>query len=159
MKRAVKISRIVTCATAALYTAFVCYLCGQMAYRYCVKILMDDSGAYYSDVSGITPEAVPHIVAGAVLLLLGAASIVLLFRRGRLSACLSGGAAVACAMLGMCTDTKLAEVMFARYTLGMDRLNWDVEALLSFKPMAARFCILAAVVYVVLCLVAYRKKN
>ncbi|MBQ9080733.1 MAG: hypothetical protein IJY27_06650 [Clostridia bacterium] len=159
MNQAVKISRIVTCIAAALYTAFVCYLCGQMAYRYCVKILMDDAGAYYSDVSGITREAVPHIVVGAVLLLLGAVSIVLLFRRGRLSACLSGGASVACAILGMCIDTKLAEVMFARYTLGMDRLNWDVEALLSFKSMAARFCILATVVYVVLCLIAHRKQK
>ena len=159
MKISVKISRIVTCVAVALCTIFVCYLCGQSVYYFTFRILKADSGAYYSEVSSVPPEAVPHIVVGVALLLLGAASIVLLFRRGRLSACLSGGAAVACAILGMCTDTKLAEVMFARYTLGMDRLNWGVEALLSFKPMAARFCILAAVVYVVSCLIAYRKQK
>lgn len=155
MKLAVKISRIVTCVAVTLYTIFVCYLCGQSVYYFTFRILKADSGAYYSEVSSVPPEAVPHIVVGVALLLLGAASIVLMFRRGRLSACLSGGAAVACAVLGMCIDTMLAEVMFVRYKLGIA----DLDAWLYVKPMAAYLCICAAVVYIVLYLVAYRKQK
>ncbi len=154
MKKTVKISRIVTCVAVALYTLLTCYHVAQNV-RYACYRITPVGEEYVMGFDSVPPEAVPHIVVGVALLLLGAASIVLLFRRGRLSACLSGGAAVACAALGMCIDTKLAEVMFVRYKLGIT----DLDACLSVKPMAAWFCALAAVVYVALCLIAYRKQK
>ena len=155
MKNAVKISRIVTCISVSLYTAFVCWLCGKSAYYACYRMVPVGDGAHDLATVGITREAVPYIGVGVAVLLLGIASVVLLFRRGRLSAWLSGGAAVACAAVGMGVDTVLAESMFARYTLGIT----DLEAGLCVKPVAAWLCILTAVVYTVLRLVELRKNN
>ena len=159
MKRTVNILRVAACVSVSLYTVFACYLCGQTANYSCMKILVDENGAYYAATGGITREAVPFIVVAAVLVLLGVASVVLMFRRGRLATCLSGAAAVVSAILGMCTDTRLAEIMFARYTLGLTNLRWDSGVLLSFKPMTADLCICATVVYVILFLIAYRKQR
>lgn len=159
MKRVVRILRIVACAAVSLYTVYTCYLCGQMAYTCCMDIRIDESGAYYAAVSGITREAVPYIAVAAVLLLLGIASVVLMFRRGWLAAILSGATAVATAILGMCTNTMLCEIMFARYTLGVARSSRGADAWILFKPMTALFCICAAVGYVILYFIAYRQQR
>ena len=151
MNKIVNIFRIVTCISVSLYTALACWLCGKTAYYACYRMVPVGDGAHDLATVGITREAVPYIVVGVAVLLLGVASIVLLFRRGRLSACLSGGAAVACALLGMCIDTMLAETMLARYTLGIT----DLEAGLCVKPVAAWLCILTAVVYTVLRLIEH----
>ncbi len=158
MKISVKISRIVTCVLTSLYTLLMCYHVAQNV-RYACYRITPAGEEYVMGFDSITSVAWFYIASGVALLALCVVTVIFLFRKGWLSALIATLSVTTSAICGMCLNTTLAE-----FTLWREFMRWlSVEdalaASLSVKPMAAYLCICAAVVYVVLCLVAYRKKN
>ena len=148
MKYAVKISRIIMCVIVSLYTVYVCGHVGYSAYMRTMKITAQGDDTHGYVLGNFMEDAGGFAAFGLLLLMLGALSVFLLFRT-------SGRAAVGCALcaiigaiLGGQLNTQLSEYMFTRYQLSM--LNISMEQTLAFKPLLARLCIYAAVLYVVL---------
>lgn len=160
MKTAVKISRILMCVIVSFYTLYVCGHTVHTAYYKCAVMGVSD-GAMYMEWGMLNKEGLLYFIMATLLLLLGAASVFLLFRHSLAAAISSGVCAMACAWLGMFSNIELSEFMFLRYQLALPR--FPVELLRLIKPLLAQLCIDAAVLYIVLYLVVYyhqhRKEN
>ena len=158
MKTSVKISRIVTCVLTSLYTLLMCYHVAQNV-RYACYRITPKGEEYVMGFDSITPEAWFFIGSGVGLLALGAVAVVFLFRKGWLSALIATLSVTISAIYGMCLNTQLAETVLWREFMRWLPVEDALAASLSVKPMAAYLCICAAVVYIVLYLVAYRKRK
>lgn len=160
MKQAVKISRIVMCVIVSLYTVYVCGHTVRTAYYKCASMGVSD-GAMYMEWGMLNKEGLLYFIMATLLLLLGVASVFLLFRGSLAAAISSGVCAMACAWLGMFSNTELSEFMFLRYQLALTR--FPVELLRPIRILLAQLCIDASVLYIVLYLVLYyhqhRKEN
>lgn len=155
MKLAVKISRIVTCVLVSLYTLLMCCHVAQNVRYACYRITQVGE-EYVMGFDSITPKAWFFIGSGVGLLALGAAAVVLLFRKGRLSAVVACAATLISAIYGMCLNTQPAEAVLWREFMRWLSVEDALAASLSVKPMAAGMCALAAVVYTAFCLVERR---
>ena len=158
MKTSVKISRIVTCVLTSLYTLLMCYHVAQNV-RYACYRITPKGEEYVMGFDSITPEAWFFIGSGVGLLALGAVAVVFLFRKGWLSALIATLSVTISAIYGMCLNTQLAETVLWREFMRWLPVEDALAASLSVKPMAAYLCICTAVVYIVLYLVAYRKRK
>lgn len=157
MKYAVKIMRIVMCAIVSFYTLYVCGHTAHTAYYKCALMGVSD-GAMYMEWGMLSKEGLFYFIMATMLLLLGAASVFLLFRDSLAAAISSGVCAMACAWLGMFSNTELSEFMFLRYQLALP--SFPVELLRLIKPLLAQLCIEAAVLYVGLYLIFnYRQRK
>ena len=158
MKTAVKISRIVMCVIVSLYTVYVCAAAGYTARMKCMRIAMDESGAFYMAFDGLNGTAVFYILLTAFLLLLGTACWILLFRSGCVMEIFAGICAVSTAILGVLPDTQLAEYTFLREWL-KSFLWWEtaVDVALAVKPTLAILCICTTACHTVLFLIDHRK--
>jgi hypothetical protein len=148
MKYTVRIVRIFMCAIVSLYTVYVCGHVGYSAYMRSMRITVQGDASYGYVRGNFIENAGGFAAFGLLLLALGALSVFLLFRASRRAAVGSALCAIIGAILGGQLNTQLSEYMFARYQLSM--LNLSMEQALAFKPLLARMCIHAAVLYVVL---------
>ena len=149
VKRLTQAVRILMCIAVSFYTVYLCGHIGYAAYMkgYRITVQGDDG---YGMVRGVAVEQVGLTVLFAVLLLLlGVACILLLFRRSRIAAVGACACAVVGALLGGCFDTRLSEFMMMRYVPGLPTaLATDLAV--SLKPLLAALCIGSAVLYLVL---------
>lgn len=159
MKKATSISRIVTCVMASLYTLLACFHLGEEARYKCMTIMPNADDAYELMFDRITPEAWFDIISAVALLALCAVAEVFLFRKGIPSAVIAATATVASAIYGMSLNTMLSEFTLWREIMRVFKLYGMDVACVSIKNVLALLSIAAAVCYVALCLVAYRKKN
>ena len=148
MRYAVKIARIVMCAIVSLYTVYVCGHVGYSVYMRSMRITVQGDDGYGYVRGSFIESAWGFAAFGLLLLALGALSVFLLFRASRRAAVGSVLCAIVGAILGGQVNTQLSEYMFARYQLSM--LNLSMEQALAFKPLLARLCIYAAVLYIAL---------
>ena len=156
MKYAVKIARIVMCVIVSLYTVYVSGHTFRTAYYKCASMVVSD-GAMYMKWRMLNKEGLLYFIMATLLLLLGAASVFLLFRDSLAAAISSGVCAMACAWLGMFSNIELSEFMFLRYQLTLP--SFPVELLRLIKLLLAQLCIEAAVLYVVLYLILYCRQR
>lgn len=156
MKKAIGVSRIVTCILISLYTLLVCRNVAQTTQYLCYRITPVGE-EYVMGFDSITPEAWFFIGSGVVLLALGAVAVVFLFRKGRAAAVVAGLAVITSAVFGVCLNTQLADVMLWREFMRWLSLEDALAASLSVKPTLAVLCIAAAVCYAVLYLASYKK--
>lgn len=156
MKLAVKISRIVTCAMASLYTLLACYNVAQTTQYLCYRITPVGE-EYVMGFDSITTEAWLFIVSGIVLLALGAVTVIFLFRKGIPSAVVACAATLTSAIYGMCLNTMLAEVTLWREIVRVLKIYGMCTMYLSIKNVLALLSILSVVCYFVLYIIAYKK--
>ena len=157
MKKAISISRIVTCVAMALYTLLTCFHVGEEARYKCMKIMPNADGAYELMFDRITPEAWFDIVSAVVLLALCAVAIVFLFRRGWLSALIAGAVIIISAIYGMSLNTMLSEVTLWREIARIFKIYGTDVVYISIKNVLGVLSILAVVCYFVLYIISYKK--
>ena len=162
MKTSLKIFRILTCVFTAIYTALAGFHVGETAKLKSYKMAYA-GGAYWLEFDRITSDAWFYIISGVVLLLLCAATVVFLFRKGWISAVIASAATTIAAIYAVLLNTQLSEVMLWNERLRRLGVMPDqrVDICLSIKPSLARLCILSALCYAALCTVEYirsRKK-
>ena len=158
MKTSVKISRIVTCVLTSLYTLLMCYHVAQNV-RYACYRITPKGEEYVMGFDSITPEAWFFIGSGVGLLALGVVAVVFLFRKGWLSALIATLSVTISAIYGMSLNTMLSEVTLWREIVRVLKIYGMGTMYLSIKNVLALLSICAAVVYIVLYLVAYRKRK
>lgn len=159
MKRAVKIVRIIMCVCVSLYTLYTYLVAGYTARMKCMRIDLGRDG-YRLTFDDLNKDAVFYIVFAMLLLLLGVACIILLFRTSRTCGILTGVFAVLSVVLGVCLDTRLAEYTLFRNLLGsLLGRQTAVNISMSIKTILGRLCILTAICYVALLLTALHKQH
>lgn len=158
MKKAIGISRIVTCILISLYTLMVCRHMAQNARYMCYKITPVGE-EYVMGFDSITPEAWFFIGSGVGLLALGAVAEVFLFRKGIPSAVIAATATVASAIYGMSLNTMLSEFTLWREIMRVFKLYGMDVACVSIKNVLGLLSILSAICYFVLYIISYKKSS
>ena len=156
MKKAISISRIVTCVAMALYTLFTCFHAAQTAQYMCFRITPVGE-EYVVGFDSITSEAWLFIISGVALLALGGVAIFFLFRRGLLAAVISTVAALTSAVHGMCLNTMLSEAVLWREIARIFKIYGTDVVYISIKNVLGVLSILAVVCYFVLYIISYKK--
>ena len=161
MNKAVKIARIVTMTFFSVYTFLICWHGAETSYLKCLKIegvKAGESTEYKFVFDSITADALFYGISSIILLLLGVASIVFLFRSTRLFVALAGVSIVTSAVFGVCLNTQVSERMVwvsLLHRLGIYGPS-AVHLYLAIKPMLAYMCILSMICYSVLFFVFHR---
>lgn len=158
MKLIVKISRIVICVVACLYTLLACYHAAQHVRLECYKITPVGEG-YAMGACSITAEAWFYIISGVVLLASGVVTVVFLFRRGIAAAVTASAATLISSIYGMCLNTMLSEVTLWREIARIFKIYGTDMIYLSIKNILALLCILVALCYAVLYIITYKKSS
>ena len=154
MKKTTNVLKIVSCILISIYTLLARKFIFDTAWIMCQRFVQQD-GKLVLAFDSVTPASIPYFIFSVIVILLGVATVLSLFRRAWIWSIIAGIEALALALTGSALNTDLAEVS----TLINIFPSASQTALLRIMPAAAVLCVCSAVAYAVLCVITAQKQQ
>ena len=124
-----RIFPIISVAVFAIFAAHAVYLFNERAYKLCTKLVLEPDVGHYSKYIGITPEAIPSIIAAVFIALTLIILIVRVICPNLTFGIIGSGMAVISCGIFLFSDLHYEIYMMFRYVYGvsLSRLPLDAE--------------------------------